>query len=92
MDKISFDVNQLKISIEEIDEVLADLLTEEFPIEPSARGNDRKMFVGPVQASQLCEIGVEFVSDNEGDYDWHIFHAMHATSKWRDAFYAAKGM
>jgi hypothetical protein len=45
------------------------------------------MFVGPNQKAELCEVGVEFLPDDQGDFDWHIFHADNATRYWRNKFY-----
>jgi hypothetical protein len=87
MDKITYQHSELKLSTEEIDEVLADDDTKDFSLEPSKRGNNRKMFVGPNQKAELCEVGVEFLPDDQGDFDWHIFHADNATRYWRNKFY-----
>ena len=64
-----------------MDDVIATGIWEE--LGPSARGNERLMFIGFTSSGRLLEIGVEYFDDKNLEY---VFHADDATTHYKKIF------
>lgn len=67
----------------EVQGVFGSDLTFAEDLEPSGRGNDRAMIIGWTQSGRILEIGVEYFETEDRE---HVFHAMDAGKKYKDAF------
>jgi hypothetical protein len=74
-------INRHKVSIEEVQNVLASDISFYEDLEPSERGHNRVMMIGWTEYGRILEIGIEFFPD----YD-HIFHAKDAGKSYVQAF------
>ncbi len=86
MVKYTYDDENLRknrVSPVEFQEVFASYLSFAEDLEPSERGNNRVMIIGWTYSGRILEIGVEYFDAEDRE---HVFHAMDAGKKYKEAF------